>query len=119
MALDDLWEQTIGFSVADHDREDRNPTDAAHPLDSARSDFDSRLYTFDWSRGRILELHTTEGVVEITAVLDVGALIPSSDRASGGFRGFHIGTNGIYITSIVTGADEKSRIHFLTYPPVE
>jgi hypothetical protein len=81
--------------------------------------FEERLYTFDWPRGRILELHTTEGIVEIIDVLNVWALIPSSDRASGGFRGFHIGNEGIYVTSIGSRADEKSRLHFLTYPTVE
>lgn len=46
--LDDSWDQELGFSLSDHDRKDRNDTDADHPVDLSRSSFEGDVLEFDW-----------------------------------------------------------------------
>lgn len=57
MLLSDLWEQKLGFSLTDYDRENRDETDAAHPSDSSLTSYNSRLYKMDWQHN--LYLHPT------------------------------------------------------------
>jgi vitamin B12 transporter len=46
--FDQFWEQTLGFSLTDYDRSNRNDPDVDHPFDSIRSRYDSRLSKVDW-----------------------------------------------------------------------
>jgi vitamin B12 transporter len=55
--LNDLWEQKLGFSLTDYERENRDETDAAHPSDRSLTTYDSRLYKIDWQHN--LYLHPT------------------------------------------------------------
>lgn len=57
MLLNDIWEQKLGFSLTDYDRENRDETDASHPGDSSLTTYDSRLYKIDWQHN--LYLHPT------------------------------------------------------------
>jgi len=54
MLLNDLWEQKLGFSLTDYERENRDETDAAHPSDSSLTTYDSRLYKVDWQNNLYL-----------------------------------------------------------------
>ncbi|MCH8882483.1 MAG: TonB-dependent receptor [SAR324 cluster bacterium] len=55
-----LWEQTLGYSVADHHRSSRNDPDADH-ASSSRSTLDATLTKADWQHN--LFLHETNTVV--------------------------------------------------------
>ena len=57
--LDDTWEQRLGFSLSDHDRKDRNDTDADHPMDLSRSSFEGDVLEFDWQHHVILSDNNT------------------------------------------------------------
>lgn len=57
MLLNDRWEQKLGFSLSDYDRENRDGTDPSHPFDSSMTTYDSRLYKGDWQHN--LYLHPT------------------------------------------------------------
>jgi len=59
--FDGLWEQTLGYSVADHHRSSRNDTDTSHPDNSSRSTLDATLTKADWQHN--LFLHETNTVV--------------------------------------------------------
>jgi vitamin B12 transporter len=54
--LDDLWEQKLGVSFSDTERDSRNRPDADDP-GSSRSSFDGELLKFDWQHN--LHLHET------------------------------------------------------------
>ncbi|HDZ24439.1 MAG TPA: TonB-dependent receptor [Desulfobacteraceae bacterium] len=55
--FNDLWEQKLGFSLTDLDRDYRNDTDADHPSDLDRSSYDGKILKFDWQHN--LYLHET------------------------------------------------------------
>jgi len=55
--FDELWEQELGFSLTDYDRDVRNDTDLAHPNSLSQSSFDGRIVQFDWQHN--LYLHET------------------------------------------------------------
>jgi vitamin B12 transporter len=57
--FDGLWEQTLGFSLSDHERKDHNDTDADHPLDLLRSSYESQLLQFDWQHNLYLNKANT------------------------------------------------------------
>ncbi|MBI4641541.1 MAG: TonB-dependent receptor [Candidatus Tectomicrobia bacterium] len=52
--FDDLWDQKLGFSLTDHDRNDNDDPDADHPLDFLRSSFSGQLLKFDWQHNFVL-----------------------------------------------------------------
>lgn len=55
--FDDLWDQKLGISLSEHDRNNNNDNDTAHPNDLTRSSFDSSLKKLDWQHN--LYLHKT------------------------------------------------------------
>jgi len=55
--FDDLWEQKLGISFSNLDREYRNDTDASHPSDLEHSSYHGESLAFDWQH--ILHLHKT------------------------------------------------------------
>ncbi len=59
--FDDLWEQTLGISFNNLDREFRNDTDALHPSDLERSSFHGESLAFDWQN--TLRLHKTNTLI--------------------------------------------------------
>jgi len=58
--FDDLWEQKIGFSLSDNDRNLNNNKDTDHPSDMSRSSFDSQLRKFNWQNN--LYIHKTNTI---------------------------------------------------------
>lgn len=52
-----LWEQKLGFSLSNHDRDYRDDKDAQHPDDSSRGFYDSKMWKVDWQHN--LYLHKT------------------------------------------------------------
>ena len=57
LLFDGLWEQKLGFSYADHDRDYRDKRDPLHPFDSSKGSYDGRMWKFDWQHN--LFLHKT------------------------------------------------------------
>ncbi len=57
LLLNGLWEQKLGFSLSDHDREYSDKKDAQHPYDSSRGFYDGRVWKVDWQHN--LYLHKT------------------------------------------------------------
>ena len=55
--LDELWEQELGVSLTDYERDIRNDTDLMHPDSLSQSDYDGRIVQFDWQHN--LYLHET------------------------------------------------------------
>ncbi len=55
--LGDLWEQKLGFSLTDYNRDYRNNTDTKHPTDFSRGSYDGEELRFDWQHN--LYLHET------------------------------------------------------------
>ncbi len=55
--FNDLWEQKLGFSLTDLDRDYRNYSDADHPADLSRDSYDGQTLKFDWQHN--LYLHET------------------------------------------------------------
>jgi vitamin B12 transporter len=55
--FNDLWEQRLGCSLTDLDRDYRNDTDADHPADLSRDSYDGKTLKFDWQHN--LYLHET------------------------------------------------------------
>jgi vitamin B12 transporter len=55
--FNNVWDQRIGFSLTDIDRNDRNDTDTNHPQDSSLSTFNGRTVKFDWQN--IFNIHKT------------------------------------------------------------
>ncbi|OGR87759.1 MAG: hypothetical protein A3A86_02725 [Elusimicrobia bacterium RIFCSPLOWO2_01_FULL_60_11] len=62
--FDGLWNHKAGFSYSEHDNVTTNEADPAHLLDSSRSQFRGKVYTYDWeSVVRIAEIdHLQVGV---------------------------------------------------------
>lgn len=61
LLFNDIWEQKLGFSLSDHQRNDNNDTDPANPNDLVRSYFDSRFFKVDWQHD--LHLHETNTLI--------------------------------------------------------
>jgi len=59
--FNELWEQKLGFSLTDLDRDYINDTDADHPLDLDRSSYEGEIYKFDWQHD--LYLHKTNTLI--------------------------------------------------------
>jgi len=55
--FNELWEQKLGFSLTDLDRDYSNDIDWDHPLDLDRSSYEGEIYKFDWQHN--LYLHKT------------------------------------------------------------
>lgn len=51
------WEQKLGFSLSNHDRDYRDDKDAQHPYDSSRGFYDGKMWKVDWQHN--LYLHKT------------------------------------------------------------
>ncbi len=58
--FDKLWEQKIGFSLAEHEREYKDRPDILHPFDSSRGIYDGLTWKFDWQHN--LFLHKTNTI---------------------------------------------------------
>jgi len=58
--FDDFWEQKMGISFSNLEREFRNDTDTSHPTDMDRSNYHGDSLAFDWQH--ILRLHKTNTV---------------------------------------------------------
>ncbi len=52
--LDGKYEQKLGFSLTDHDRNYNNDTDPGHPSDLSRSSYDGKTYSLDWQHNLYL-----------------------------------------------------------------
>ncbi len=52
--FNELWEQKLGFSLSDYDRQSKDSVDTARPLDSSRSSYYSNLYKVDWQHNLFL-----------------------------------------------------------------
>jgi len=48
LLFDGLWEQKLGFSLADHDRDYRDKQDPLHPFDSSKGTYDGTMLKMDW-----------------------------------------------------------------------
>jgi vitamin B12 transporter len=57
LMLNNRWELKLGLSLVDYNRQNENPTDEAHPLDSEDGFFKSKLFKIDWQNN--LFLHET------------------------------------------------------------
>ncbi len=57
LLFNELWEQKLGLSLTDYDRDTRDDKDAVRPNDAVRSSFKSNLYKIDWQNN--LYLHKT------------------------------------------------------------
>jgi len=55
--FDDLWEQKLGISFSNLDRNYRNDTDTSHPTDMERSTYHGESLAFDWQH--TLRFHKT------------------------------------------------------------
>ncbi len=55
--FNERWEQKLGFSLTDLDRDYSNDIDWYHPLDLDRSSYDGKIYKVDWQHN--LYLHKT------------------------------------------------------------
>ena len=51
------WEQKMGFSLSNHDRDYQNDIDSQHPYDSLKSFYDGQMLKIDWQHN--LYLHKT------------------------------------------------------------
>lgn len=52
--LKNRWEQKLGLSLVDYDRRHKNLVDSAHPFDSEKGLFKSRLIKIDWQNNFFL-----------------------------------------------------------------
>jgi len=50
-----FWQQTIGFSLSQQERNYRNDTDAEHPADLDRSSYNGQILKFDWQHNLRLQ----------------------------------------------------------------
>ncbi len=57
--FDKLWEQKIGFSLSEHEREYKDRPDILHPFDSSRGIYDGFTWKFDWQHNLFLHETTT------------------------------------------------------------
>jgi len=58
--FDDRWEQKLGISFTNLDRNYRNDTDASHPEDSDRASYHGQSLAFDWQH--TVRLHKTNNL---------------------------------------------------------
>jgi outer membrane protein assembly factor BamB len=73
-----------------------------------------RLFTFSWGREMIYEVILSEEPIVLREVTRVEFLVPQEDIAPGGFRGFYLGKDMLYLTSVASGV--YSRVHVAPYP---
>ena len=52
--FNELWEQKLGFSLSDYDRQSKDDIDTARPFDSSRSSYNSNLSKIDWQHNLFL-----------------------------------------------------------------
>ena len=57
LLCDGRWEQKLGFSLSNHDRDYRDDKDVQHPDDSSRGFYDGKMWKVDWQHN--LYLHKT------------------------------------------------------------
>jgi vitamin B12 transporter len=57
LLFNQFWEQKLGFSLTDYDRDTRDDKDTVRPDDAVRSSFNGNLYKVDWQNN--LYLHET------------------------------------------------------------
>lgn len=57
--FDDLWEQKLGFSLTDYDRENDNKPDPLKPDDIDKSSYESTIYKIDWQNNLYLHKYNT------------------------------------------------------------
>ena len=57
--LDELWEQVLGVSVTENDRNSQNDVDVDHPSDLSRSTYESQLLKVDWQNNFYLNESNT------------------------------------------------------------
>ena len=58
--LDDIWEQKLGISVSDNERNSENDTDVDHPVDLSQESYEGKIVKLDWQNN--LYLHETNTV---------------------------------------------------------
>jgi len=75
---------------------------------------DGKLFTFSWGRETIYEAILGEGSIVLREIAKVEFLVPQEDIAPGGFRGFYLGQDSLYLTSVAYSV--YSRIHVVPYP---
>jgi vitamin B12 transporter len=75
--FNNVWDQKIGFSLTDIERNDRNDFDTTHPSDNSLSSFNGRMIKFDWQN--IFNIHRTN---VLTAGLETEEEEGKSDYSS-------------------------------------
>ncbi|MEX2561076.1 MAG: TonB-dependent receptor [Pirellulales bacterium] len=84
--VDDLWEQTLAFNFADHNRRTIDPADILHPSDAFFSRFNSQLHMLDWQHNLLLLEGNTLTVGAVYAD-ETGASSFTGESAFGPFEG--------------------------------
>jgi len=74
-----------------------------------------------WGRGHLYRIEIDDGRALMRPWLDVNLMVPEEVRSPGGFRGFHIGEDRLYITTIACYEPEclehgTGRVHILRLP---
>lgn len=78
--------------------------------------FDGKLYTLNWPQRLVFEVKFSKDGVILEPALCLPCVIPESDFASGGLRGFYFGKEHIYASSVGGGQGGKGVIHVMNYP---
>ena len=115
--MDERWEQILGVSLTDHDRRDRDDPDPAHPLDSVRASYHSRLVKFDWQHNLYLsDVHTLTLGAETEE--ERGESVYTSEGAWGPFASVFaerkMRTNGYYVQDQIALGDESGDRFYAT-----
>ncbi len=121
--FDGLWEQKLGVSFSNLDRDYRNDTDASHPADMERSTYHGQSLAFDWQH--TLYLHKTNTLTfgvetrEEKARSDylsqsswgpyVSVFPEESDRITGYYLQDRISLWGCWFTTLGVRLDDHSR----------
>jgi vitamin B12 transporter len=95
-----FWTQKAGVSITDHDRDFDNPVDPAHPLDSNRDTYDSKILKVDGQSD--LRLHRTNTLTLGAETEREAAEIDNFSTSSFGPFSSHFNetvarTNGFYV----------------------
>ncbi|MFC2100028.1 hypothetical protein ACFLSF_04280 [Candidatus Bipolaricaulota bacterium] len=79
--------------------------------------YGGQLYAFDWPQGVIYSIDFSGGQDFVTchAEADVASLVPPGEPASGGFRGFAIADDALFVTSIAAEDGGLGRLHRLPF----
>ena len=72
-----------------------------------------RLFTFGWGEGTVYEF-ALDGESSLYPVANLHEAVPAGEIAPGGLRGLHLGSSGIYLSSVSGGG--HSRVHRVPYP---